>query len=215
MDAQLELFDGFKTAAPCRSRMAGMGALQIRYDHAVLCGMVALIGVAVVFGLGVERGKLLVRSERMLVGPQLGSASASAREPDAAGTTLVTPRDSWSPKGGIPSGVVEGSSARQGQPASTRQEAPATSTQQAAPKTPTKTVAGKSKYAIQVVTYSKMKLARQELSQLLGRGEQAFLIERTDGRMVLCIGPFPTRQHASVKLSRLKQRYQDCFIRSL
>ena len=180
--------------------MAGVGNLRIRYDHAVLCGMVTLIGVAVVFGVGVERGKRLARSERMLVGPQLGAVPASPES--AFSGSSVTPS--------------AGSSAdRKDAATSVLQKTTTSPAQEAAPKAPTKVVMGKSKYAIQVVTYSKMTLARQELKQLLGRGEQAFLIDRNDGRMVLCIGPFLTRAHASVRLSHVKQHYQDCFIRTL
>jgi hypothetical protein len=193
-DAQLELFDVPRQRAPDRSRMTGIGQVQLRYDHAMLCGIIALIGVAVVFGLGVERGKLLVRSERMLVGPQFGSMPAPA-----AAMAIKAER----------------SAGRGGRPAAVPHAPAAAPTLRVVPKPPVKSVAANSTYAIQVVAYSKLKLARQELSQLLGKGERAFLIDHNDGRMVLCIGPFPSREHASVKLSRVKQRYRDCFIRSL
>lgn len=177
-DSQLEFFDVPATTAPRSNRMVGMGRVVLRYDHAVLCGMVALIGVAVVFGLGVERGKMIARADHLMLGPQFGAVS----EPSIP-MKPITPPPPPAPNISPP----------------------------AAPKA----VAGKSKFAIQVVTYSKTTLARQELTRLLGRGEEAFLIDRGDGRMVLCVGPFSTREKASVRLSRLKQRYQDCFIRTL
>jgi len=65
-----------------------------------------------------------------------------------------------------------------------------------------------------VVSYNRPKLAQQELQRLKERGEPAFLMT-TQGRTVLFIGPFPTKEKASARLSSLKRHYQDCFIRSL
>jgi cell division septation protein DedD len=186
-DTQLELFELSRTTGSFRSRMSGIGSLHLRYDHAMLCGMVALIAVAVVFGVGVERGKVMARSDRTWSGTQFGAVPAT----------------------------VPSASAPAPQPATVSKKTIAIPAPAAKPKTPTRVANEKTGYAIQVVAYTKTKFAQRELNTLLGRGEPAFLMERNDGRMVLCIGPFPSRERASVTLSRVKPRYQDCFIRTL
>lgn len=86
----------------------------------------------------------------------------------------------------------------------------------AAPKAkpPSKTASSNTRYAIQVVTFSRAQRARQELERLRANGERAFLVMR-DGRMSVYVGPFPSKQHASARLASLKSRYQDCFVKSL
>ena len=81
-------------------------------------------------------------------------------------------------------------------------------------KTPGKPVAPRSRYAVQVVTFSRPLLAKQELDRLQSRGEHAFLIIR-DGRTAVYVGPFTSKSHASVKVSTLKSTYQDCFVKVL
>jgi cell division septation protein DedD len=65
-----------------------------------------------------------------------------------------------------------------------------------------------------VVSYSQPQLAKQELERLTQRGEPAFLME-TNQLTILCVGPFATREHAKAKLTNLRPRYRDCFVRSL
>ena len=68
---QLELFDlsGHPTTRP-RQPSLGRLVLQIRQDQAVVASIAGLVGLTVVFALGVERGKQLVRSERVLLARQ-------------------------------------------------------------------------------------------------------------------------------------------------
>lgn len=81
-------------------------------------------------------------------------------------------------------------------------------------KVPSKPVFGKSRYAVQVVTYSRPVLAKQELHRLKERGEAAFLMMR-DGRTSVYVGPFPSKLFANRKLTKLKSWYQDCFVKLL
>ena len=74
--------------------------------------------------------------------------------------------------------------------------------------------AAKSRYAVQVVTFSRPQLAKQELERLRAKGEPAFLIIR-EGRTSVYVGPFPSKGHAAEKLALLKSRYQDCFVKTL
>jgi cell division septation protein DedD len=73
---------------------------------------------------------------------------------------------------------------------------------------------GESRFAVQVVSYSQAKFAQQELQQLQRQGEKAFLLKR-QGKTTLLVGPFPTKENAASKLSGLRPRYRDCFIRTL
>jgi cell division septation protein DedD len=91
--------------------------------------------------------------------------------------------------------------------------APNTVPKQPSPK-PGKTIVPKSRFAVQVVSYRQLKLAKRELQRLQQRGEAAFLVSSPD-RTVLLVGPFVNKERASSKLVSLKRRYQDCFVRTL
>ena len=181
-DGQLELFDlsGHPTTKP-RPPSLGRFVLQIRQDQLVVAGIAGLVGLTMVFALGVERGKQLVRSERVVLAreePQPPSKPASAK--------TATPEPSAAP-------------------------APVK------PTPPSKVAASKpgvSRYAIQVVSYRQPRLAKRELDRLQAKGERAFLVTRK-GFTVLCVGPFPSKDNAIQKLVQLKDRYQDCFLKSL
>ncbi len=69
-------------------------------------------------------------------------------------------------------------------------------------------------YAVQVVTYSQPQLATREVRRLKDQGEDAFVI--TNGaRTMVYVGPFTSKGHAQKKVSLLKPRYGDCFVKSL
>ncbi len=209
-DPQLQLFDMPPQASAPR-QPAPIGLLQLRYDHAVLLTIAGLIGVSVVFAFGVERGKQLAKAERP---PMLPSSLASGLEAPRQGVeTLISPQ---APMTDRVMGNSESKSLRTPNsdiaPANTGSEAPVT--KPVTPKAP-KAVAARSGFAIQIVTYSKPKLAQRELERLKGQGESAFLMVRKDKHVTLCVGPFPSRENAAAKLADLKQQYQDCFLRSL
>ena len=188
-DGQLELFDlsGHPATKP-RHTTLGRLVLQIRQDQLMVAGIASLVGLTIVFALGVERGKQIVRSERVLLArqqapqpqtvvPAPSSSSAKTTKPSvAAPTTLVKP------------------------------------------KTPVKLAApsamSRSRYAVQVVTYRQPQLAKRELDRLQAKGERAFLMSRK-GLTVLCVGPFPSKDNAQEKLVQLKDRYQGCFLKTL
>jgi cell division septation protein DedD len=67
---------------------------------------------------------------------------------------------------------------------------------------------------VQVATYQRVQLARAELERLRALGEPAFLVTR-NGRFSVNVGPFPSKQTASRKGATMKERYHDCFVRSL
>ena len=77
-DAQLELFESPPQAPDRRGMPAPMRSVHLRPDHAVLLMIIGLIGSAVVFAAGVERGKRLVRAERLLLSPAVPSQAPVA-----------------------------------------------------------------------------------------------------------------------------------------
>ena len=204
---QLELFDVTRQSAPRPQRETlGRFLLQLRYDQLMLAGMTGLIGLTVVFASGVERGKQLVRLERAMLARQERLQPAA---PQRSTSSAVTPSSDNAPSAPVaPMTKSKPSSA----PAMAPRVKPATKL--ASEMTPTPSKAGASRYAVQVVTYSRPHLAKQELDRLHARGESAFLVIR-DGRTAVYVGPFPSRGNASEKVAMLKAKYQDCFVRSL
>lgn len=196
-EGQLEFFDLKNASSPRLPREhAGRMRLQLRYDQLVLCSIASLIGVAIVFASGVERGKQLVRSERSILArrqsPSTPAASASPVEAASRQTSAVK------------------SSAKTEEP---ENEAPSIPTT-APKKSPSKLVSGKSRYAIQLVTFSRPRLAKQEMDRLKTRGERVFLVMR-EGRTTVYAGPFPSKVNAKERLVMLRTQYQDCFMKIL
>lgn len=186
-EGQLELFEVGQRCAPAPRRYSlGRVFVHARYDQLVLAGIAGIIGLTIIFASGVERGKRLARGER---------AAATRTAAKAAA---------------VPAADATAKPAAPAKAAATATAAPAVkkATPASAPKP------ARSKFAIQVVTYSRMQRAREELARLQSRGESAFLVTRGELTTVY-VGPFATRTDASTRLSRLKPRYQDCFLKTL
>ena len=203
---QLELFElSSQPAAPPTREPAGRLVFHLRHDQIVLTGMAGLIGLTVIFACGVERGKQLVRSERGLLARQQPERStAPAVEPTASvGKPKTEPV------------VQSAKSVAAGAKTASETKKPNTAPSRLPADSPARAIkTGKSRYAIQVVTYSRPQLAKQEMDRLRARGEPAFLIIR-EGRVAVYVGPFPSKDHASEKLAGLKNRDQDCFLKTL
>ena len=194
---QLELFDVASQAAPRPHReLVGHVRLQLRYDQFVLTSMIGLIALTVIFACGVERGKRLARVE---------SGAITRRQDDALPAQSTS---AFEPAPAVPA-ASESPAAVKFAPL----RAPSSSVTPKA-KTPGKPVPARSRYAVQVVSFSRPQLAKMEMNRLQSRGERAFLVAR-QGRMVVCVGPFPSKGNASEKVSLLRPRYQDCFVRML
>lgn len=210
-DGQLELFDLANQTAPRPNRESlGRVLLQARYDQLLLTGVGVLLGLTVIFACGVERGKQLVRTEHLVLARQQPASAASHDAPRAPAVQEPTPSakteeqkapalPTVTPKIKSPSKVAS----KSGAPGAAQKNA-----------TGRPTVAGKSRYAIQVVTYTRPQLAQQAMARLRAKGERTFLVIR-EGRTTVYVGPFPSRSFASQKLPVLKAQYQDCFVRTL
>ena len=189
---QLELFDLVEPPGQPRPPRLGVFRLQVRYDQVLIGGIVALIGLTVVFALGVERGKQLARAERTW--PLRRDLPSSAAERSMAPAVQAD-------------AVLPSKRALEEQPVDGPQAEPV-------PLSPKQPVGRPSRYAVQVVTYHRPQLAQQELRRLQEAGEPAFLTQQ-QGLTVLYVGPFPSKALAREKRSMLKGRYGDCFVRSL
>jgi cell division protein FtsN len=215
---QLELFELTHQPAPRPHRESlRRFFISVRYDQLLLTGVGGLLALTVVFACGVERGKQLVRTERAILaraqsptitrGPTVTAAEPSPSDP--SGPTGAVPKVEGKPKGGS-------SQPKSAPVPSTKAKAPVKLASDRARNNPKPKAeqGSKSRYAIQIVTYSQPRLAKKELDRLLARGERAFLVIR-NGRTTLYVGPFPSRDNASNKLTTLKPTYQDCFLRAL
>jgi hypothetical protein len=69
-------------------------------------------------------------------------------------------------------------------------------------------------FAVQVVTYRQPQQATREMQRLQSGGERAFLV-MTDGHTRVLLGPFDSKGDARAKLTEMKTRYRDCFVRTL
>lgn len=198
-DRQLELFDVPAQAHRRRGTAPPIANFTVHADHLVLLAIVGLVSVSVVFALGVERGKRLALSDASPSDLQAAFTGSPTPQPLEAKTTstVSSPPVNTAPPQTAPSPMK-------------------TPVPKKTLKTPVRVASESSGsgFAIQVVSYRNPIFAQQELQRLRRQGEQAFLVRQTD-RMLLCVGPFPSKARASEKLTSLKQRYQDCFVRSL
>lgn len=200
-ESQLELFDlANQPQARLRRESLGRFIIHLRYDQAILLSIGCLLALTVIFAGGVERGKLLVRSENLKLARQIDRPQTLA--PAVATSSKTDAKAAEVPKEDKPSKASSSRSPATPQKAKQRTriaEAPAKS---------------QSRYAIQLATYSRPQLAKNELTRLQAKGVSAFLIIR-EGRTVVYAGPFPSKGDAGDTLASLKVRYQDCFIKSL
>lgn len=213
-ERQLELFDVTNQPAVKRRREPlSRFAFTLRYDQLVLSGMAALLGVTVVFAFGVERGKQLVRAERVVLARQQGVAAPSASRSEPAPQASQEPA-SISATAGQGAEKALKKSAPTPSPSKARKEPTRiVSVEEASKAAPVQKV-GRSRYAVQVVAFSRPHLAKREMDRLRAKGEPAFLVMR-EGRTAVYVGPFPSKGNASQKLSVLRPQYQDCFVRTL
>ena len=181
---QLELFDVASQAAP-RPHRELVGQVRLQLRYDQLV-LTSVIGI---IGLTVIFACGVERGKQLA---RYEGRASSALEPPAAIPAL-------------PAAPVATITATQRVPASG-----------VAPKikAPSKPAIVRSRYAVQVVTFSRPLLAKQELERLQSRGERAFLVAR-EGRTAVYVGPFTSKNNASEKVSTLKTRYQDCFVKVL
>ena len=194
--SQLEFFDLTTQPSPKpRPYTLGRLVVHVRHDQLVLAGIGGLIGLTVVFACGVERGKQLTRGERVLMAhqelPPQRQATEAATRPTASQAPSVAPA------------------------ADTKSPTPTPAQRKREPtKLATAPPEGRSRYAVQIVSYRQAPLAQKELARLQAIGERAFLVLKGD-YAVLYVGPFPSKSNAHEKVVQLKRRYAGCFVKAL
>ena len=210
---QLELFELTRQSAPRPTpyrNALGRILLQVRHDQLILAAVAGVIGLTVIFASGVERGKQLARTERAILTRRQQFSEIPAQRPAMPGApesrsaesmpqTAVAPSPAAAPAAAVLAPVTP----------------PAAVPAPVEKKTPAKVKAGKSRYAVQVVTFSQPQLAKREMDRLRSRGERAFLVIRDGGRTIVYVGPFPAKENAVEKVSSLKSKYRDCFVKTL
>lgn len=215
-EQQLELFERPRHSATNRQRQETLGRIlfQLRHDQLVLGIMACLLGVTAVFACGVERGKQIVRFERTLLArEEPATIRTTAQTPTLPGQPSASGNVSRSSDGSLPPRHIEPQRTVPS-PAQAPRVKRAVKTASMPGATPARERAGKSRYAIQVVTYSRAHRAKRELERLQALGERAFLVMR-EGRTTVYVGPFPSQTNASEKLLVLRPRYHDCFVKTL
>jgi septal ring-binding cell division protein DamX len=156
----------------------------------------------------VERGKQLARSERSLLVRQQPAAETPTRQTEIEKRPAPAKVDR--PQAPAPAKLPGKASTRV---ASSEPAATALTTAQPK-KAPEAKSSGTSRYAVQLATYSQPRLAKRELERLQAKGERAFLVMR-NSHIVVYAGPFPSKDNAKEKVTSLKGRYQDCFVKTL
>jgi cell division protein FtsN len=216
---QLEFFEVGQESAPRPHRESlGRVWLQLRYDQLLLGTMAGVIGLTIVFACGVERGKQLVRADqrgRLLTRqePAESPAPAAKKEPakPAAKPEIIVVEAPETPAAQAAASAQPAVTVPSTEPAPALKPLPAA---KPVKKEPAKAKTGKSRYAVQVRTFTKSQLAKQEMEQLRAKGEPAFIVIR-DGRTVVYVGPFPSKDNAAAKSTNLRSKYSDCFVKTL
>jgi len=70
------------------------------------------------------------------------------------------------------------------------------------------------KYTIQTIAFRKEEVARREKEALEGEGFSVFIIPGNNFFQV-CVGRYSTTEKAKADLPRLKEKYDDCFVRDI
>jgi cell division septation protein DedD len=206
---QLELFDVRAPATPQAHREASdRWLVALRYDHALLAAMAGIMGVTVVFACGVERGRRLARVERIQLARSAPVAPGGGEQTPHQPPEEAPAQAAWQRHAPLADRDPTAPSQRAPQQHSTRIAGAAPAPERASAS------ARLSRYAVQVITYSRLAWAKREMERLRSAGEQAFLVTR-NGRISVYVGPFPSKANAADKLAALKPRYQDCFVRRL
>ncbi len=216
-DQQLELFDvSNQPKVPLRRESHGRLLFHLRHDQAILWVIGSLLGLTVIFACGVERGKQLVRTERGLFNrSQVASIpNASVVAPSRSQSQPQTPAQPPSEQASSASNTEQAQPAVAPKEKANKQPTPGKLKDKERTKLASDSRSGKSRYAVQVATYTQPKLAQAEMQRLRSHGEIAFMVIR-EGHTAVYVGPFPSRDHASEKLVVLKSKYQGCFVKTL
>jgi len=171
------------------------------YEKIIVFIIVFILTAIVSFSLGVEKGKRITAKN---TNSHIELASA-AKLPPAAESEEATQH-----------AVIASAPQPQPQP----QDASSLVKQQPAPEskqkiiTTSNTKEEKGSYTIQVATYKDKTRAQQEAQQLKKKGFYVLTLSKS-GYTILCIGSFNSKDKANAKLSEIKKKYSDSYVRRL
>lgn len=184
---QLEMFSAQNpTFAHKGDRRDNLFFNFVRNHEKAILVIIGIITVSIIsFGLGVEKGKR-VASDKF--NPRLDMAEKPSLPP-------VAPAEQPKPQltretVALPEGSVEAK----------EKSAPQFLEQQG--------------YVIQLASYQQRNLADKEAEELKKKGFSPIILKK-GVFTVLYVGNFPSKESASAKLSELRKRYTDCYVRRL
>ena len=161
-ERQLELFDVQHQPAPRPAREAvGRLLIHLRYDQCVLAGMAGLIGLTIIFACGVERGKQLVRSERVLLARQQQPETSSKSHTSSASSTPQALSEETS---AAPTGTTTKPKSAPAPSSAPKLKTPKRVVLDQPAKTPAVKTNG-SRYAVQVVSFGRAAAAKREIGR--------------------------------------------------
>ena len=218
---QLELFEVQRQNVPIR-REAGRINITLRHDQLILAGIGMLIGLAILFAFGVERGKRLARAEATASQAQDSvETPAVADEPPApvASSIAAVEPVKAQPKAvavAKPEAPVKVEKPKETKVIASAAAQPVSQSEAAVEdaESASQQASAKGRFAVQLVTYTQPQLARKELERLQDKGEKAFLITKR-GRTVLMAGPFDDKEMAADQVAKYRNEYRDCFLKPL
>ena len=210
---QQELFDEFVVVKKTRGRFFGVLnkfnkpifpqhrlTLSVPYETLIIILIGVALVAAIIFSLGVERGRSLNISEVEAPAPIQPVVAAPPVEP-------VKPKVTEAPKPlpkapqAVKTATVKPAEAPK-KPAVSAAVQPIASAATAADKL----------FTVQVASYKVRDLADKELSQVKAMGYTGDIIKKGD-YFILCVGSFATKDAAKQTLTAMGRKYKGCFIR--
>ncbi len=215
---QQELFDEFVVVKKTRGRFFGVLnkfnkpifpqhrlTLSVPYETLIIILIGVALVAAIIFSLGVERGRSLNTSEVEAPVPIQPVVAAPPVEP-------VTPQVTEAPKP-LPKTPQAVKTAAVKPAEAPRKTAAVNITAQPKVAVVAATAATTDKpFTVQVASYKVRDLADKELAQVKAMGYTGDIIKKGD-YFILCVGSFATKDAAKQTLAAMGKKYKGCLIR--
>lgn len=192
--------------------------LQIPIDTLIIAAIINIFIMVFVFGFGVEQGKRKMLKNTMITQEfpeQTDKKTLLITEKQAENEHLKIAEDSRLKSYAANDSKEENKqSTNQITQPSQPKVAPKTENEPKNISEPNRKKEISVRYVIQLACYTKETIAKAEMNSLKKQGLPVQLVKK--GKyLVLYVGEFNTKSEAKELLTKLKNRYTDCFIRSL
>jgi cell division septation protein DedD len=169
-------------------------------DTLILIGIVIGLLLTVAFSLGVERGRKIayVDAKKETIMPVLVKEAPLAVSAEEAAEGIIQPASSHTSAQVAPSTASEKTA---------KQAPPPVAEKPAQAETP------ETGYGIQIATYVHQSRADREADDLKTKGYPTIVAKKGEF-FVVFVGPFTKKEDAGNKLSTLRKKYSDCFIKT-